>query len=411
VFNGGWTLEAAEAVCNPDGDLDVLDLTATLVEQSLVYTMRGRDEPRFTMLETIRQYARDRADEAGELVAMRDARSDYFLAVIDNARSRLRSGDQERVLNQLEDDAGNLRSMMKWCLVSGRAGDAANASWTLWHYWWLRDRFEEGLSVTADILESDELTDLERTRAIVSRGGMAFWRGDYVETLNLVGPAIEEFRRLGDIEGIALCQLSLAIIGGILVGPEEAVSRFDEAREIFTKLDDKWGYILANNAEGWLRVGLHLDIEPESYEDTLKLALEVGTDIEIAMASGNLGAIRIRQNRLEESRSLLRTSIELLARYRIRHMATFTMDQTAELAMVEGKALVSARLLGAAEAIRERTGAPLPPVQGMYREQTLERGVELVGEEAFNESLEAGADLTFEEAVAEAIAHLSGSPR
>ncbi|MGH2805722.1 MAG: DUF4062 domain-containing protein [Actinomycetota bacterium] len=408
VFNGGWTLDAAESVCNPDGGLDVLDLTATLVEQSLVYTLRGRDEPRFTMLETIRQYARDRAEEADELRAMRDRRSDYFLAMIDAARSRLRSGDQERVLNQLEDDAGNLRSIMRWCLASGRASDAADAAWTLWHYWWLRDRFEEGWRITAEILEHEELTDVERARAITSRSAMAFWRGDYVETLNLVTPTIEEFRRLGDIEGIALCQLSLAIIGGILVGPEEAVTRFDEAREIFTKLGDRWGYLLANNAEGWLRLGLRMEFDPKAYEDTLELAREVGTDIETAMASGNLGAVRIRQIRLDVARPLLKASLESLARYRIRHMATFTMDQIGELAMVEENAIASARLLGAAEAIRERTGAPLPPVQGMYREHTLERGIELAGEDAFNEALAAGADLTFEEAVAESIAYLEG---
>ena len=402
VFNGGWTLEAAEAVCDPDGNLDVLELTAALVEQSLIFTRESRDEPRFSMLETIRQYARDRAEEEGELRALRDRRSDHFLSVIAAARSRLRSGDQQRTLNQLEDDSGNLRSVLKWCVVSGRAGDAADASWVLWHYWWLRDRFEEGMLTTESILASDELSDLQRARAMASRGAIAFWRGDYAETLTLVTSALDAFWRLGDDDGIALAQLPLAIVSAVLVGPDEALPRFEESRRLYETLGDPWGALLAMNAMNWMRVGMRLEITDVSFEETLGNARKLGTDIEIAMASGNLGALRVIEGRLDEARPLLLISLDILSKYRIRNMATFSLEQTAELAMAEEDAATAGLLLGAAEAIRLKIGAPLSPVQAMYREQTLQKGAELIGTSQLETVLAAGAQLSFEAAIAEA---------
>lgn len=400
VFNGGWTLDAAESVCNPDGDMDMFELTASLVEQSLIYTTECTDEPRFAMLETLRQYARDRAEEAGELAEARDRRSDYFFAMIRAARPRLRSGDQQRALNQLEDNSGNLRSVFRWALHSGHAGDAADAAWILWHYWWLRDRFEEGMRVMDDILAAGDLTELQWARATCARGVMAFWRGDYAETLPLVTSALDAFWRLGDDEGVALCQLPLAIVGAVLVGPEEALPRFEESRRLFEELGDGWGALLAMNALGWMQVGMRLEMADVALEEALGNAKKLGTEIEIAMASGNLGALRVRQGRLDEGRPLLCTSLGILSRYRIRNAATFALDQIAELAMSEGDATTAGRLLGAAEAIRVRVGAPLAPVQAVFRQQTLERGAELIGQGAFDAALADGGLLTFEEATA-----------
>ena len=409
VFNGGWTLDAAEAVCNPDGDLDVLELTAALVEQSLIYTMDSRDEPRFSMLQTIRQYARDRVEEAGELDRLRHRRSDHFLAMIQAARPRLRSGDQQRTLNQLEDDAGNLRSALKWCVETGHAGEAAEASWILWHYWWLRDRFEEGMLITENILASDDLTEIQRARATASRGAISFWRGDYAETLGLITSALDSFWQLGDDDGVALLQIPLAIISAVLAGPEEALPRFEESRRLFEAIGDPWGGVLAMNAMNWMRVGMRLEINDVSFEETLGNAEKLGTDIEISMASGNLGALRVIQGRLDEARPLLFRSLDILSKHRIRNLATFALDQTGELAMDEGDAATAGRLLGAAEAVRQKIGTPLSPVQSMFREHSLQKGAELMGQAEFDRCLEAGAALTFEEAVAEAKATLMGS--
>ena len=111
VFSGGWTLEAAEQVCAGRGidGSDILDLLSRLVDKSLVIVDDGGPDPRYRLLETIRQYARDRLVQSGEIAALGHAHLDYFLALAREAEPRIVGADQVAWLNRLDVEHDNLR--------------------------------------------------------------------------------------------------------------------------------------------------------------------------------------------------------------------------------------------------------------------------------------------------------------
>ncbi len=119
VFAGGWTLEAAEAVCPAAGELSihVLDGLHALLDKHLVQQQIAADgEPRFTMLETIREYALERLTERGEAPAMQLAHALYFRDMAERAEPALRGPDQVAWLDRLEEEQANLRAALAWCL-------------------------------------------------------------------------------------------------------------------------------------------------------------------------------------------------------------------------------------------------------------------------------------------------------
>ena len=406
VFNGGWTIEAAQEVCDPDGRLDLLELTASLTDKSLISPLLTAVEPRFTMLETVREYAREKLAETDRLSTLSDRHADLMLDMIEHSRPQLRSTEQERALERLEEEAGNIRAALMWLIETARHEDAAAATWTLWHFWFLHDHLKEGLRITGQILEAAELSDRQRARVMSTRGFMAFWFGDYATAMPVLTQALDTYRTLDDPEGIALTQIPLGFIASVVVGPEDALPRFEEALEIFRTLGDKWGEVLVLNARGFLEIGLGMDIPEGSLEETLAKATELGTEIERGMASGNLGTQRVRTGDLDAARRHLRTTLELLSKHGLRNMVSYTLDQVAELQIEEQRPDAAARLFGAADRIREMVGVVLAPMHEAYRNELIERASEMAGAEVFDKARAEGKKLPFRRAVEEAIALL-----
>ncbi|MGH2755051.1 MAG: DUF4062 domain-containing protein [Actinomycetota bacterium] len=406
VFTGGWTIEAAQRVCDPDGGLDVLDVMASLADKSLISPVLTADEPRFTMLETIREYALERLGDTEGSSILCDRHAELFMQLAVDSRPRLRSAEQERTLQRLEDEYDNIRAAINWLLENERYGDVATGTWMLSYFWWLHDHLKEGLRVAAAILDAPGLTDLESARVKFAKGFMDFWFGEYAPALPLLTESLDRFRELDEREGLALAQLPLGFIGSVLVGPEDAFSRFEEAQAIFEELGDLWGEVLVRNARGWVEIGLGLNIPATALEETLSRAQALGTEIEYGMAAGNLGTHRVREGRMDEARELLHSTLEILTKNGLRNLVSYTLDQVAELAIAEGHPEAAARFFGAAERIRNMVGALLAPMHDAYRRGLIDRASEMAGREAFERAHAEGLQLRFRRAVAEAIALL-----
>jgi hypothetical protein len=168
-------------------------------------------------------------------------------------------------------------------------------------------------------------------------------------------------------------------------------------------MGDKWGGALARNAEHWLQLGLETDTPESEYLEAVEIATEGGTEVEIAGSNGNYGAWLVRKGRLDEAREHLLISLQLLVKTRVRNLATYTLDQVADLCVADGDARSAARLMGAAQALRARVGAPLAQVHLTPWTKLVERGKSMIGEESFDESFEAGSKLGFRSAMREAM--------
>jgi non-specific serine/threonine protein kinase len=151
VFAGGWTTEAAEAIAGAGDNLDAL------AYKSLVAVGEGAGgEPRFTMLETIREYALERLNERGETAALRERHAAYYLHLAETAQPNLQTGEQAAWLERLDADHDNLRAALSWAHDCGEATLAVNLGAALWRFWEMRGHFTEGRRWLAAALEQGQ---------------------------------------------------------------------------------------------------------------------------------------------------------------------------------------------------------------------------------------------------------------
>src|SRR5215203_4534723 len=160
VFAGGWTLEAAEAVCSGDGieQEDVLDLLGGLVDKSLVVAGAATGGAvRYRMLEPIRQYARRTLEESGEADEVRDRHAASFVALAEESEPEL-AGQQGAWVERLEGEHDNMREALSWALERKEDETALRLGAALWRFWHIRGYLSEGIRWLEQVLADDDLT-------------------------------------------------------------------------------------------------------------------------------------------------------------------------------------------------------------------------------------------------------------
>ena len=154
VFAGGWTLEAAEAVCSPAGAaaLDTLETLDALVQHSLARRDDGAPEPRFRMLQTIREFGLERLAESGEEPEIHERHAQFFLTLAEEAAGELTGPGQAVWLDRLAYDHDNLRAALRWSLDADRAETGLLIAAAIWRFWQLRDHLAEGEAWLTELL-------------------------------------------------------------------------------------------------------------------------------------------------------------------------------------------------------------------------------------------------------------------
>jgi predicted ATPase len=224
VFAGGWTLESAEAVCDPGGlGLDVLDGLASLVDQSLVLgTGPAAGQARFSMLETIREFGQERLEATGDLEPVRRRHAEHFLELAVAAEPHLTGPDQGEWLDRCELEQANLRLALRWAADAGQAGRAQEAAGALWRFWQQRGHLAEGR------LRLEELLGLP------SGQGPTPARAE--ET-------VAAWRRTGDRFRLGDGLVWLGVVDARAGRPADARSAIGEARELAAEADSPMGMV------------------------------------------------------------------------------------------------------------------------------------------------------------------------
>ena len=195
VFLGGCALEAAEAVCASPSEpqVDVLEGLASLLDQSLVRRAADTEEARFTMLETLREFALARLKTSGEELAVHRAHAAYFRRFAEEAEPGLKGPDQQRWRDRLEVELDNLRAALAWSVdAAPDPADAECALYTagaLWYFWYWRGLPSEGSPA--------------RARALLGAGALAWRQSDYEASRLLLEESVVRWRELGDRRGLA----------------------------------------------------------------------------------------------------------------------------------------------------------------------------------------------------------------
>jgi len=245
VFAGGWTLAAAEAACASDGAgaPSVLDGLQVLVDNSLVQQAVDQDaEPRFTMLETIREYALERLIAHGDAAAARQAHASYFLAYAERAAPELHGPDQGAWLDRLEVEQDNLRMALAWALERDSSTALRLAS-ALDQFWIKRGSVGEGRAWLSRVLHASREAPIARDLALVTRalqadGELAFAQGDYAAAQGLFEQAATHYRTLGRTRELVLVLSPLSVILALQGDRAAAATITAEYLPLLAAIDD-----------------------------------------------------------------------------------------------------------------------------------------------------------------------------
>ena len=240
VFAGGWTLEAAEAVADARQDLglDIFDGMSSLVDKSLVQTLDQSDaEPRFTMLSTVREYARERLDEAGETPLALQAHAAYCLVLAEEGAAAAAAA-QAKWLDVCDAEYPNIRAAIDHLVQSRSAEWAMRLTTAMLPYWQTRAQLAEGRDCLTRALALAPATEVSsvRAQALFSLGTLGAPMGDPAMTLEFEGQALEVYRALGDRQGQGVALNALGVSHNSLGQWDAARQAFEEAVTIWREL-------------------------------------------------------------------------------------------------------------------------------------------------------------------------------
>jgi predicted ATPase/class 3 adenylate cyclase len=295
VFIGGWTLDAAESVCE---NLNMLDLLTRLVDKSLVAVDREHiNEPRYYLLETIRQYAREKLKESAEGEQIRARHLDYFLKLAQRAEPELYGRGQIEWMQKLEDEHENMRAALEWSLQADISkGQQLTA--VLWWSWDLNGHLSEAYEWLQKMLAvNPEKTTLVSAKLLSGAGWFASWLGFGEQTItSFCEASVDLFRQLGDEHGAAFALTILADQAQSHSDYDQALALAEEGRELFRKTGNKWGVrhtllTLGNIA----RAQENFEQAQKFYEESLMLAKEIGDQEGVGVALLCIGLVAEKQ--------------------------------------------------------------------------------------------------------------------
>jgi predicted ATPase/DNA-binding CsgD family transcriptional regulator len=418
VFVGGWTLEAAEAVCDGEGIErdDVLELLSELVEKSMV--LAGEEGMvRFRMLQPIRQYGQERLQESGESEAVRSRHAEYYLGLAEGedaaeADPRMKGSPPASWLKQMEAEHANLRAALSW----SAEGDAdkpdvrgeelgLRLAVALFWFWYTHDYSTEGRRYLERARSSGMSTigTRLRARALNGAGGMAVTQGDYGAAKALIDEGLALYRQLGDEEGIAsaLTDLGLVALWGRRDDiPVEAV--MDELGEIKTRLKNRrtlaWmlvleGMIAASRGDLERSVTLH--------EESLEIFRELRDRGATVNTMGQLGAMVLMGGDYERAVPVLQETLRLGWESDYALIIQFSFYFLACAAASQEQSVRAARLWGAAEGMEEAYGVHISPAALSFTdyEGRLAATRSQVDEETWSTAWAQGKEMPLEQAI------------
>src|SRR5947209_6605073 len=251
VFAGGCTLRAAEAVCDPNGESDLLAEITSLVEQNLLRV--EEDEPRFLMLETVREYAAEQLKARGEAEVTRRQHAQYFRALVDEARVGLAGGGREDMFERLESEHDNLRAALHWALERGHGPEIGlGLAAGLTEFWQERGYCSEGTRWLTLALAKEGTDASVRAEVLEGAARLAFFHGDHGRAIELHEEKVALERGLGDTRRLATALQAFGVVAQHHKNLERATLLFEESLALFQELSDTAGIASAQSGLGYV---------------------------------------------------------------------------------------------------------------------------------------------------------------
>jgi predicted ATPase/DNA-binding CsgD family transcriptional regulator len=469
IFTGGFTLEAAEAVAAAPaleqgtmGAYTVLDLLAHLMDQSLLTHLLGTvdendDVPRYTLLDTLREFGLEQLAQSGELEQIRQVHTAYYLALAEEASPKLTGQEQGWWQRRLAAEHDNLRSALHWAVEANHAEFALRLSSALWWYWYRQGHWREGRAWLEQALALSDASigtgglDSPRQRrqmaltaeALNGAGILAYYQGDYSRAASLSGRSVKLYRQLGDKRGIADALHGLALVARVGDNLAAACAIYAKSLALFREVGDEWkvAYTLfylgvarwlednCDEAEPVFQESLAISRRLENHKgiyfgyfglgqvalgrrdypaataflhECLEFNRSVGDTRSMARAAYGLGDAAAGQGDYAMASTYYLESLTLANELGDRYHISWCLEGMARVALAYQQAAYAARLLGAAEALRAQLGTTQPPFRRAMYEHVLAGARAGMNPETFEAAWHAGQVMTLEQAVQQA---------
>jgi predicted ATPase/class 3 adenylate cyclase len=404
VFAGGWTLEAAEAICGGGGvEADqVLDLLTSLVDKSLVLAETHRGEARYRLLETLRHYGWDQLFTIREATEIQKRHRTWYVGLAERAEARMHGPEQTTWLNGLEVEHDNLRAALGWSATE--ADDAETAlrlAAALGVFWDLHTHYGEGRKwLEAALDRSCNIKSTARVKALWEAGALVWRQGDYARALALCDESFALARELGDQTDLAMALMWRGLATMRQGDFDAAAALYEESLEVSRKLENKYSMAITLAQIGML-VGRRGDYAKAVVlcEESLATFRTVGGKWGIAYALRTTGHVVRLLGDLERAADLYRESLALFGEAGDKRVATECIEGLALIASAQGNAERTARLFGAAEAARDTFGITSPRPEAGNQEHFWAAIRERPESTAFGAARAEGRAMTLEQAI------------
>ncbi|HYP41891.1 MAG TPA: tetratricopeptide repeat protein [Chloroflexia bacterium] len=447
VFAGGCELAALEAV-HPMPQ-PVLDVVESLVDKSLVVhyppAEQAGDEPRFGMLETIREYALERLVERGEIEQARRQHAEYYASFSEAAGPELSGPEQSTWLGRAAREHDNLRGALRWTLDRGDAQTAARIAGEMWRFWWVRGFLSEGRAWLDEVIGQSHAIDIAlKATALRGAGTLAHVQGDFLQGQSLFEESLTLYRELEDKQGIAdgltslsntamglndlgraqayleeslalyrelenthSIAVSLSQLGNVAYLTEQyalARARYEESLALFSQLSDthRAAVVLHNLGEVSYYQGEYARAKG-FHEESLGLFRELGSTYGIAYALTSAGKCAQANGDSTQAKSLHSEALALFQTMGCKPEVAQCLIGIAHAEVAEGKHERAVKILGASEAALDKLGVVMDAGQKAEYDGSITAARQHLPKDAFEGALNAGRDMPIEEASAYAL--------
>lgn len=413
VFSGGFGLDAAEAVAS-GGEIDrtaVLDLVAALLDKSILTRVADAPEPRYQMLETIRQYGTERLAET-ERAELDRRHREWFVALAEHADADWSGPRQAKWLERLRWEHANLRAALNSCLEhDGQSG--LRLAWSVENYWLARGFLSEGRHWLGQLLDAAAEPTVDRGRALRLAAWLAILQGDH----DVVPALLEEGERIAVRTGDAHLSVFVAQTWGLLAlfsgDLEFAIERLEESVAAFAQLGHLTGEI-----HSMFEAGLALSLAGQSERASAwhvrcqELTTPIGESWWRSFSLWAYGVEKWRQNDYAAAAELERESLRLKRPLEDQLGHSVCLEAMSWIAASEGDAERAARLLGAADALLRKVGLALEGIPRMWVYHLKGEGDarRRATEGAFRSAYASGAAMPVDAAVAYALGEAAAIP-
>jgi predicted ATPase len=374
VFNGGCTLDAAEILlCDPS--LDLLEVLASLLDKSMLRQVDDPEgQPRYLMLETLREFALERLDESGEEDDLRQRHAYFFLQLAEQAEKEMEGPHQAEWFDRLENDHDNLRAALDWSMEKMKAEEPDlihpsslilhpyKLAGALWRFWWYRGYCQEGRRRLDTLLaQKQTITSVEykkaRLKALDAAGRLAFNQGDSEAAQGFFEESLSIAQELEDKSAIAGALQNLGMVAGQRNDYASLRQRYAESLELLRQLQDKAGLgaLLHKLGAEAARQG---DIQEAHarYTESLALRRQLGDEVNMTLTLNNLGVLAARQGDYAAARTLFEECLVIKRKLKDRPGMSYLLNNLGLLACKLGDYTTAQARLEEARIIKEQQG-------------------------------------------------------